>query len=192
MNYSLWQRHVLPFGLMLGLLAVATLAGDYVLHQFHLVWVGRYLGIPGALLILGSLYYSARKRKWVTSGNPQTLLRLHEFGTWLGSAMVLIHSGIHFNAILPWLATFAMGINVVSGLVGKMLLKQSKQYVQAERESFAAQGLSPVEIERSIYWDSLAVKAMTQWRLVHIPIFMVFAVLALGHIFSIFFFWEWP
>ena len=176
MNYSLWQRHVLPFGLMLGLLAVATLAGDYALHQFHLVWVGRH----------------ARKRKWVTSGNPQTLLRLHEFGTWLGSAMVLIHSGIHFNAILPWLATFAMGINVVSGLVGKMLLKQSKQYVQAERESFAAQGLSPVEIERSVYWDSLAVKAMTQWRLVHIPIFMVFAVLALGHIFSIFFFWEWP
>ena len=183
---------MLPFGLILGLLAVATLAGDYVLHQFHLVWVGRYLGIPGALLILGSLYYSARKRKWVTSGNPQTLLRLHEFGTWLGSAMVLIHSGIHFNAILPWLATFAMGINVVSGLVGKMLLKQSKQYVQAERENFAAQGLSPLEIERSVYWDSLAVKAMTQWRLVHIPIFMVFVVLALGHIFSIFFFWEWP
>jgi hypothetical protein len=85
-----------------------------------------------------------------------------------------------------------MGINVVSGLVGKMLLKQSKQYVQAERENFAAQGLSPLEIERSVYWDSLTVKAMTQWRLVHIPIFMVFAVLALGHIFSIFFFWEWP
>ena len=134
MNYSLWQRHVLPFGLMLGLLAVATLAGDYVLHQFHLVWVGRYLGIPGALLILVSLYYSARKRKWVTSGNPQTLLRLHEFGTWLGSAMVLIHSGIHFNAILPWLATFAMGINVVSGLVGKMLLNsQSNLFRLSER-----------------------------------------------------------
>lgn len=176
---------------MLGLLAVATLAGDYVLHQFDLVWVGRYLGIPGTLMILGSLYYSARKRKWFKSGNPQTLLKLHEFGTWLGSAMVLIHAGVHFNAILPWLAAFAMGINVVSGLVGKMLLKQSKQYVQTEREKFAEQGLSVVEIERSIYWDSLAVKTMAQWRKVHIPIFIVFAVLALGHIFSIFLFWEW-
>ena len=191
MNDSLWQRHILPFTLMLGLLALATLAGDYVLHQFHLVWVGRYMGIPGTLLILGSLYYSARKRKWVKTGDPQTLLKLHEMGTWLGSAMVLIHSGVHFNAILPWLATFAMGINVVSGLVGKLLLKQSKQYVQNERAVFEAEGLSAIEIERSMYWDSLAIKAMTQWRKVHIPIFIVFAVLALGHIFSIFLFWEW-
>jgi len=190
-KYSLWRRLVLPFILVLGLLAVATLTGDYVLHQFNLVWVGRYLGILGTLLILGSLYYSARKRKWFKSGNPQTLLKLHELGTWLGSAMVLIHAGVHFNALLPWLAAFAMGINVVSGLVGKILLKQSKQFVQTEREKFAAQGLSAVEVERTIYWDALAVKTMAQWRQVHIPIFIVFAVLALGHIFSIFLFWEW-
>jgi hypothetical protein len=172
-------------------LAAATLAGDYVLHQFNLVWVGRYLGIPGSLLIVVSLYYSARKRKWVNSGNPQTLLKFHEFGTWLGSAMVLIHSGIHFNAILPWLATIAMAINVVSGLVGKMLLKDSNQLVVAKRAQFKSEGLSALEIERSIFWDAVALKAMKQWRKVHIPIFIVFAVLALGHIFSIFLFWEW-
>ena len=86
------------------------------------VWVGRYLGIPGTILILGSLVYSLRKRKYIRSGNPKTLLTLHEIGTWLGSAMVLIHAGIHFNAILPWLATIAMGVNVISGLVGKLSL----------------------------------------------------------------------
>ena len=75
MNDSLWKKHVIPFILMLLLLAIATLAGDYVLHQFNLVWVGRYLGIPGILLILGSLYYSVRKRKWARYGNPQTLLK---------------------------------------------------------------------------------------------------------------------
>ena len=191
MNHSLWQRHVIPFTLLLVMLAAATLAGDYVLHQFNLVWVGRYLGIPGSLLIVVSLYYSARKRKWVNSGNPQTLLKFHEFGTWLGSAMVLIHSGIHFNAILPWLATIAMAINVVSGLVGKMLLKHSNQLELAKRAQFKSEGLSALEIERSIFWDSVALKAMKQWRKVHIPIFIVFAVLALGHIFSIFLFWEW-
>jgi len=135
-NRSLWQRYVLPFTLLLGLLALATLAGDFVLHQFNLVWVGRYLGIVGTLMIFVSLYYSARKRKWASAGNPQTLLKFHEFGTWLGSVMVLIHSGIHFNAILPWLATIAMSINVVSGLVGKMLLKRSNQHVSARREQF--------------------------------------------------------
>ena len=176
---------------MLGLLAISTLAGDYVLHQFNLVWVGRYLGIPGTLLILASLYYSARKRKWVNYGNPQTLLKLHEIGAWLGSTMVLIHSGIHFNAVLPWLATLAMGLNVVSGLVGKLLLKRSRQFVMTEREQFKAQGLSAIEIERSVFWDSVALNAMAQWRKVHIPIYMVFAILAIGHIFSIFMFWEW-
>ena len=101
MKSSLWREHVLPFTLLLGVLAAATLAGDYVLHRFNLVWVGRYMGIPGTLLIIGSLYYSLRKRKFVSAGDPKTLLKLHEFSAWLGSLMVLIHAGIHFNAILP-------------------------------------------------------------------------------------------
>jgi hypothetical protein len=191
MKSSLWREHVLPFTVLLGLLAAATLAGDYLLHRLNLVWVGRYMGIPGTLLIIGSLYYSARKRKWVTAGNPKSLLKMHEFGTWLGSLMVLIHAGIHFNAILPWLATVAMGVNVISGMVGKMLLNQSRQHVQGERERFQLRGLSKTEVEQAVFWDSVALGAMAQWRKVHIPIFIVFAVLALGHIFSIFLFWGW-
>jgi hypothetical protein len=191
MKSSLWREHVLPYTLLLGLLAAATLAGDYVLHRFDLVWVGRYMGIPGTLLIIGSLYYSLRKRKFVSAGEPKALLKMHEFGTWLGSLMVLIHAGIHFNAILPWLATVAMGVNVISGMVGKMLLNQSRQHVQGERAQYQLRGLSKSEVERAVFWDAVALGAMTQWRKVHIPIFIVFAVLALGHIFSIFLFWGW-
>ena len=190
-NPSLWRDHVLPFTLLLSLLAAATFAGDYLLHRFNLVWVGRYLGIPGSLLILASLYYSLRKRKYVSAGNPKTLLKLHEFGTWLGSLMVLIHAGIHFNAILPWLATAAMGVNVVSGLVGKLLLSRSRQHVQEERTQFQLRGLSKPEVEKAVFWDAVALDAMAQWRRVHIPIFIVFAVLALGHILGIFLFWGW-
>ena len=191
MKSSLWREHVLPFSLLLGFLVVATLGGDYLLHRLDLVWVGRYLGIPGTLLIIGSLYYSLRKRKYVSKGNPKTLLKLHEFGTWLGSLMVLIHAGIHFNAILPWLATAAMGVNVVSGLVGKLLLSRSRQHVQEERTQFQLRGLSKPEVEKAVFWDAVALDAMAQWRRVHIPIFIVFAVLALGHIVSIFLFWGW-
>lgn len=191
MKSSLWREHVLPFTLLLALLPAATLAGDYLLHRLDLVWVGRYMGIPGTLLIIGSLYYSARKRKWATAGDPKSLLKLHELGTWLGSLMVLIHAGIHFNAILPWLATIAMGVNVISGLVGKMLLSQSRQHVQGERAQFQLRGLSKTEVEKAVFWDAVALDVMAQWRKVHIPIFIVFAVLALGHIFSIFLFWGW-
>ena len=191
MKTSLWRRHVLPFILLLGLLAAATLAGDYALHRLNLVWVGRYLGIPGTLLIIASLVYSMRKRKYISSGNPKTLLKLHEFGAWLGSLMVLIHAGIHFNALLPWLATVAMAVNVVSGMVGKLLLERSRRHVQGQRDHFQLRGLSKPEVEQAVFWDAVTVDAMKQWRKVHIPIFIVFVVLALGHIFSIFLFWGW-
>jgi hypothetical protein len=191
MKMSLWHQHVLPFTLLLGLLAAATLAGDYLLHRLNLVWVGRYLGIPGTLLIIGSFYYSLRKRKYVTTGDPKTLLKMHEFSAWLGSLLVLIHAGIHFNAILPWLATVAMGVNVISGMVGKMLLSRSRLHVQGEREHYQLRGLSKPEVEQAVFWDAVALGAMTQWRKVHVPIFIVFATLALGHIFSIFLFWGW-
>ncbi|MEF8722550.1 hypothetical protein [Candidatus Accumulibacter phosphatis] len=188
---SLWRQHVLPFSLLVGLLAAATLAGDYLLHRLNLVWVGRYMGIPGTILIIGSLVYSLRKRKFITTGNAKSLLTLHEIGTWLGSLMVLIHAGIHFNAILPWLATVAMGVNVISGMVGKLLLDRSRRHLQGQRDSFQLRGLSRPEAEQAVFWDAVAVDAMTLWRKVHIPIFIVFATLALGHIISIFLFWGW-
>ncbi len=191
MKTSLWRRHVVPFILLLGLLAAATLAGDYALHRLNLIWVGRYLGIPGTLLIAGSLVYSMRKRKYITNGDPKFLLKLHEFNAWLGSLMVLIHAGVHFNTLLPWLATVAMAVNVVSGLVGKILLERSRRHVQGQREHFQLRGLSRPEVEQAVFWDAVTVDAMTRWRKVHIPIFIVFTVLALGHIFSIFLFWAW-
>lgn len=191
MTSSLWRQHVLPFTVLLGLLAAGTLAGDYLLHRLNLVWVGRYLGIPGTLLIIGSLVYSLRKRKFITAGNPKTLLTLHEIGTWLGSLMVLLHAGVHFNAILPWLATVAMGVNVISGMVGKLLLARSRSHVQTQREQYQLDGLSRPEVERAVFWNAVTLDAMTKWRKVHIPIFIVFAVLALGHIISIFLFWGW-
>jgi hypothetical protein len=183
MKTSLWHQHILPFCLVLGLLAVTTLAGDYLLHQLNLVWVGRYLGIPGIVLIIISLTYSLRKRKVIMVGNPKFLLTFHEFTAWLGSLLVLIHAGIHFNAILPWLATLAMSVNVLSGLVGKLLLGQSRRHVQGERDDLQLKGFSSV--------DAVTLDAMTKWRKVHIPIFIVFVILALGHIISILLFWGW-
>lgn len=191
MSTSLWRQHILPFSIILGFLAAITLVSDYFLHLLNLVWVGRYLGIPGTILIIGSLVYSLRKRKYITSGNPKSLLTLHEFMAWLGSLFVLIHAGVHFNAILPWLATVAMSINVISGMVGKFLLDRSRRYVQEQRQDFQQLGLQKPEVEQAVFWDAVTLDAMTKWRKIHIPIFIVFAVLALGHIVSIFLFWGW-
>lgn len=191
MTTSLWRQHVLPFSLILGLLAASTLAGDYLLHRLDLIWVGRYLGILGTILIIVSLTYSLRKRKHIRAGNPKSLLAFHEFTAWLGSLLILVHAGIHFNAILPWLATIAMSVNVISGMVGKLLLERSRRHVQEQRENLKLSGLTQPEVEQAIFWDAVTLDAMTKWRKIHIPIFIVFVALALGHIVSIFLFWGW-
>ena len=87
----LFSREVLPFYLALGALMALTLLLDALLHVFNLVWIGRYLGIPGVLLILGSFGYSLRKRKLIGAGKPVQLLRWHEGMAWAGSLLVLVH-----------------------------------------------------------------------------------------------------
>ncbi|MDD3530348.1 MAG: hypothetical protein PHS77_10775 [Gallionellaceae bacterium] len=191
MDTSLLHREVVPFILITLALVVATLAGDYALHALDLVWVGRWLGIPGTLLILLSFGYSMRKRKLIRSGNPRTLLTLHETFTLLGAAMVLIHAGVHFNAILPWLALVAMLLNVASGLVGKFLLDRSRRHVAARRQHYSLKGMSKAETERELFWDAVTFELMAKWRALHFPITLVFVVLSLGHILSIFLFWNW-
>lgn len=134
----LFQREVLPFVASFALLAMLALALDGLLHLFDLLWVGRWLGIPGTLLIIGSTAYSLRKRKLIRSGHPARLLRWHEGLAWLGSLLVLVHAGVHFNAILGWLAVWAMLINVGSGLTGKFLLDRSRRRMEAARQRMRA------------------------------------------------------
>jgi UPF0716 family protein affecting phage T7 exclusion len=187
----LMRHEVLPFALYMGMLVLVTLLADAALHLLDIVWIGRYLGIPGTLLIIASFGYSMRKRKLITSGNPAQLLRWHEWLAWLGSLMVLVHAGIHFNSILGWLAVGAMLINVASGLTGKFLLSRSRRRLEEARARMRESGLSDKELADRTYWDSMTFDAVKQWRLIHFPITLAFGVLALAHVVAVFLFWGW-
>ena len=188
----LLSREVLPHFLAFAALVAATLAIDVALHLLGAVWVGRYLGIPGVLLIVGSFAYSLRKRKLIKLGKPVALLRLHERMAWAGSLLVLVHAGIHFNALLGWLAVAAMMINVGSGLTGKFLLERSRRRLTESRQRLRDQGLSDEEVDDRLYWDSLTFDVVKQWRVIHFPITLAFAVLALAHIIAVLLFWSRP
>lgn len=192
MERSIWSRQLLPFLTLFAGLILGALLIDGLLHQFELVWIGRWLGIPGTLLILISFIYSLRKRKKIRYGKPVTLLALHETLAWLGSLMILVHAGIHVYAILPWLALIAMLVNVASGMTGKYLLDRSRRQLADRQTYYRDQGMNPAEIERQLFWDSTTVDAMKQWRVVHLPITLAFAVLGVAHILSILLFWQWP
>lgn len=188
---SLWGRQILPFyGSLLALIGLALLI-DTVLHLASAVWIGRYLGIPGTLLILASARYSLRKRKILSPGKPGKLLIEHERLAWLGSLLVLVHAGIHFNAWLGWLALAAMGINVASGLTGKYLLGRVQKRNALNRRALADAGLVEDDIAAQVHFDTLTFNAIKQWRVIHVPITLAFGTLALTHIIAIFLFWGW-
>jgi hypothetical protein len=188
---SVLRREVLQFSGALCLLALAALLVDLLLHRAGAVWVGRWLGIPGTLLIVASFAYSMRKRKWIRRGQPVVLLRWHEGLAWLGSLLVLVHAGIHFNAILAWLATVAMAINVTSGLTGRFLLERSRRRLQQAQAELQARGVSAAASAEAQYWDTLTFDAVRKWRVVHFPITLAFGVLALAHIVAAVLFWGW-
>ncbi len=188
---SLLSREVAPFYLSLLALLAATLAVDAALHLLDLVWVGKWLGIPGVLLICGSFGYSLRKRKLIRQGHPATLLRLHERMAWAGSLLILVHAGIHFNAVLAWLAVGAMLLNVASGLTGKFLLRRAGARLAATTQRLQSEGLTADVLQDRLYWDSLTYDTVKEWRVLHYPITLAFAVLGTAHIVSALIFWGW-
>ncbi|MEQ1567483.1 MAG: hypothetical protein ABMA64_17715 [Myxococcota bacterium] len=187
---GLLRAEIVPFLGALGMLAAATLLVDAALHLMNVVWVGRYLGIVGTSLILLSFGYSARKRKWITSGKPVTLLRIHEWLSWAGALLVLVHAGVHFESLLAWFAVLAMVVNVASGLTGKYLLARSRQHMDAARSALRVQGVDPEVADERLFWDAAAFDAIKQWRTAHFPITVVFGALGAGHIVASVVFWS--
>lgn len=135
MKSSLINKEILPFILAFTLLILATIIIDVLLHLLNLVWIGRWLGILGTILIILSFLYSLKKRKLITFSKPKTLLKLHEILSMVGALFILVHAGVHLYALLPWLALIAMLISVISGLTGSLLLKRSRKFISNKKLS---------------------------------------------------------
>jgi hypothetical protein len=162
-----------------------AIAIDYFLHRYQLISVGRYFGFIGTMLLVVSFIYSIRKRRIIKSGSPKKLLLMHEYLAWLGSVIIIVHAGIHFNAILPWLAVFMLLINVASGLVGKFLLKNANESLLNKRSELINSGVTFIEADKMLFMDSITVGLMKKWRVIHLPISLLFGILALLHIITI-------
>jgi hypothetical protein len=191
MDYSLARKEIFPFVAIIGSLIIATIFTDAILHLVDLIWIGRWLGIPGTLLILLSFLYSLRKRKKISFGKPKVLLTMHEVMAWIGALMILVHAGIHIYTVLPWLALTAMLVNIVSGMTGKYLLDRSRRFLADKKARYIENGLSEQDADKKMFWDATSYEVMKKWRAIHIPITLAFVVLSLTHILSILMFWQW-
>jgi len=189
-NSVLIQR-TLPLSLSYLLLIIAGISLDYLLHVAHLAWIGRYFGVAGTAFLVFSFGYSARKKKLFQNGTLKFFLRLHCNAGWVGTLMIFVHSGIHFNAILPWIATALMMVVTASGHVGQYLLKKVKDEVKLKMKARGINASVDEEIEQQHYWDTMTIKTLEHWRKVHMPMVSVLLALTTIHILSIFFFWNW-
>ena len=187
---SVLIQRTLPLTLSYLLLIIAAISLDYFLHVAHFAWIGRYMGIAGTVLLVFSFSYFVRKRKLIHNGALKFFLWLHCKAGWIGTLMILIHSGIHFNALLPWAATLLMLVVTASGHVGQYLLKKVRDEVKMKIKQLGLK-VSDEEIDRQHYWDTLTVKTLEQWRTLHIPMVSVLMALTLIHILSITFFLNW-
>ena len=163
-------------------LVVAAIALDAALHALGLASVGYWLGPIGTAVIVVSFVYSLRKRGKIEIGSPRILLRVHEVLAWMGALAILVHGGVHFHALLPWLAVLAMMIAVASGFIGEFLLTGARNRLSDRESQLRGAGLDEAETEKKLQSDALVVRSMETWRVVHIPIAVNFAVLGVLHI----------
>ncbi len=185
MKKSIINKYAIPFIQWYTIMILLTIAIDYFLHRFHIVLNGSYLGFAGTFVIFLSFFYSLKKRKMIKSGSPKKLLNLHEYLSWLGSLMLLVHAGIHFNAILPWLAILMLLLTVASGLVGKFLLKKSNQDLKQKKQLLIADGMDKEAADKKLFMDSIVVDLMKKWRIIHMPITLLLAIFSIIHIVTI-------
>jgi hypothetical protein len=191
MWHSVLVRRALPLSISYLLLIAASLALDYILHAVGLDWTGRYLGVAGTVLVAFSFGYSARKKKIIDKGPLSVFLRFHCNAGWIGTLMILVHSGIHFNAILPWSATALMMVVTASGHVGQYLVRKLRTEVKMKKIQLGIEDGQADGLEQQVYWDALTVKAFEQWRHIHMPLVSFLMVLTFIHIVSITFFLNW-
>ncbi len=185
MPKSIFLKYIIPFFLWFGLMIFLAFLIDYLLHLGNIYWIGKYLGIPGTLMIVISFIYSARKRNIIRYASPKNLLTFHEYMAWGGSVLILVHAGIHYNAHLAWLATYMMIINIMSGLVGKFIVKNARESLKDRKQALIADGMSVEAVEKELFYDAITFGLITKWRVIHLPIAMMFFILAILHIITI-------
>ena len=185
------RRDAALFFLWFAGLIAATIGADFLLHRFDLPWVGRWLGPLGTLLIaIGLLPFSLRKRGLTRRGDPARVLTLHQATGWIGALLITAHAGIHFNALLPWLALTALVLALGSGLAGLLLLRREQRHFADLKTALLAQGLTPREVDAQIFWDALALDLTCTWRRAHAALAAILTALALVHIGSEMMFWR--
>lgn len=143
------------------------------------------IGMTGTILIVISIIYTLRKRKFVFKfGYVKRWLIAHEWLAIIGTGLIFVHGGFHGHALVPLLTTGVMFVTVVSGLTGRYLFLQVSEELMLQKKEMEKRGMAKEEIENALLSLIVAHKLMKHWRTVHIPIVFILALTVTFHILS--------
>ncbi len=135
------EREKMVMTELVGLLLILWLG--FLVHRsprFAGSLAGGLLGVAGALLMLLSMAHMIVKRipalkRYATARiSMRALLVIHVHAGVLGAIFGLLHTGHKFDSHLGVTLTAVMMIVVLSGFIGRYLLRQSSESIQEKRE----------------------------------------------------------
>jgi len=143
---------------------------------------GHALGWVGFLLMLVVLAYPFRKRRRPGQRWSKALFFVHMACGVAGPLLILLHAGAHLHALVPVLAMVAMGLVVLSGIVGQTVHALALRSVNEQRRTLLRQGLTEQAVEAGIHELAAQEETFRSWQVVHGPFTITFVALALLHI----------
>ena len=183
---ALGQRALLVAALVVLAIGCA-LAAEWWLSRspdrpFGHTQTGHVLGWAGLSLILLVLAYPFRKRHKPGQRWSKSWFYVHIVCGIVGPLLILLHAGAHLHALIPVLAMLAMGIVVLSGIVGQALHALALRSMNEQRRLLLHQGLPEPEVETRLHVLAKQEETFRLWQVVHGPLTVTFVALAILHI----------
>lgn len=184
------MKRLIPFLLFVGLISVSIFAG-WLLNEFELNLIGKYLGIPGSILLIASLIYSISKKDINSAGKSRSVIKVHEILGALGSMMIIAHAGLDLNAIIPSAALFTLVLVIATGFTMNSILMDVRNRLLETEISFKQQGLRQREIQREMNMVAVENDRVKKWSTIHSAFSAILMALILLHVISTLLMWGW-
>lgn len=147
------------------------------------------LGNIGSLMVALSLGgYAIKKRYKNFPGMLKDWLELHQWFAAIGVAIVGIHSGVHFSAVVPVITLLLMLVCFVSGFIGRHIYVKAKSELATRKTELLKSGMTTAAVEETLAVDIVMANYLAKWRVVHKPFAILLAVFLMFHIVSALYF----
>jgi hypothetical protein len=183
---ALTKRFLIVIGFIIaavvGGLSIEALLSTQSGWPFGHTQKGHATGWAGLAVILSVFVYPFKKRRGRKAGWPKGWFRVHQVAGVAGPVLILIHAGPHFHALAPALAMLAMGIVVVSGVLGSAVHRKALRLLNDERKELLGRGLSHEDVEDRLYDLASREETFRIWQIIHAPMVVMFLALTAAHV----------